>query len=162
MTKVIEYTKKLPAVVGSWPVQLPHCLRYAVVLVLAALLCACASTRLIQHGIQPEVKGTTPVSDIQVLYGEKVINFKGITRPGGGGGWNAPMPVPEAMTVKWTVDGERQEVVIPLSDKQSPFLLKNWILRFDAKRIEIFREEQTGPIDPVTHIQPRREVHVYP
>ncbi len=156
-------------------------LRRALALMLAVPMCACASARLIQHGIQPEVKGRTPVSDIQVLYGEKVIdfktpvdeiqvlygakviNFKGKHPPGSGGGWNAPMAVPAVMTVRWTVDNKRQEVSIALEGKvEKGHEIRNWILQFDGTHLELVREDEVGPIDPASHLEPRRRVKVYP
>lgn len=139
-----------------------------VVVALLAFLNACAGgsgmgSRVIEHGISTEIKGTQNIYDIEVLYGKEVISFKGIARPGGGGGWNAPMSVPNEMTVRWTTKGQRQEAVIPLTGKVSPtFLLKRWRLYFYDESLELWREEQTGPTSSLTGLQPRQSVKVYP
>ena len=142
---------------------LPRVMRGILAAICFALLPACASQQIIEHGIDVETKGTVPVYDIQVLYGKEVINFKGRRPPGSGGGWNAPMPVPEAMTVNWTVNRVRQQIMVPLKGKTSDtYLLKNWRLKFDGSDLELWREEQTGPTNPTTGIQPRHQVKVYP
>ena len=142
---------------------IPRMVRGVLVVISIALLVACASHRIIEHGIKYEVKGTQAINDLEVLYGKEVITFNGIRPPGSGAGWNAPMSVPKEMTVNWTVNGIRQQVTIPLSDKTSnTYLLKNWRWKFDGTDLELWREEQTGPTNPTTGLQPRHKIKVFP
>lgn len=142
---------------------LPRVMRGILVAICFALLPACASQQIIEHGIKPEVKGTQAIYDIEVLYGKEVINFRGMVRPGGGGGWNAPMPVPEAMTVNWTVNGVRQQITIPLMDKllaDKP--LENWRLVFYGEQLELWREVLIAPPATPTGLRPRQSTKVFP
>lgn len=142
---------------------LPRVMRGILVAICFALLPACASQQIIEHGIDVETKGTVPVYDIQVLYGKEVITFKGRRPPGSGGGWNAPMPVPEAMTVNWTVNGVRQQITIPLRDKllaDKP--LENWRLVFYGEQLELWREVLIAPPATPTGLRSRQLEKVFP
>ena len=122
-------------------------------------IAGCATQRLIEHGIDVDVKGSQAVHDIQVLYGEKVINFDGIRRPGSSGGWNAPMPIPDSMTVKWTVNNLVKEVVVPLNGKLSQAdRIANWRLYFYEDRLEVWRVDD----DPSSRYYFKAEVKVFP
>lgn len=122
-------------------------------------LAGCATNRLIEHGIDADVKGSQAIHDIQVLYGEKVINFEGIRPPGSSGGWNAPMPIPDSMTVKWTVNGIVKVVVVPLKGKLSHAdRIANWRLYFYGDQLEVWRVDD----DPASRYYFKPEVKVFP
>lgn len=126
-----------------------------------ALLCACANVGagVFEHGISPEVKGTQAINDIQVIYGAEVINFKGIRPPGSGGGWNAPMPIPDKMTVRWSISGQPQEVIVNLVGKTVPTnRLAKWRLRFFGEKLEVWRDDD----DPGSPYYFKPAVQVYP
>ena len=134
-------------------------LRLALLGLLFFVMTGCATNRLIEHGIQPQIKGTQPVYDIEVLYGKEVINFRGIRPPGSGGGWNAPMPIPDSMTVKWTVNNLVKEVVVPLNGKLSQAdRIANWRLYFYEDCLEVWRVDD----DPSSRYYFKAEVKVFP
>ena len=163
MNEELECRQK--GVSGRWPLYGARMRSWQLICILCVcvMVSSCASGRLIEHGIQPEVKGKLPVYDIQVIYGEKVINFRGIHQPGFGGGWDAPMPIPDVMIVRWTVQQEQKTVTIPLRARVHPrYEIRNWILRFDGRELELIREVATGRVDPVTYLEPRERMKVFP
>ncbi len=123
------------------------------------------------HGITVSNYDVPAIHDITVLYGEMVIKFAGVASPkrlpypNQGGLSNAVMPVPSEMTVIWFTEkgGAPHRVTIPLKGRLSPiYQLANWEIRFYGERIELWREDATGPINPHTYIQPREEKKVFP
>lgn len=142
---------------------LANLVRCALLAVCMGLLSACANHGVMQHGIKTDVKGTQTIYDIQVLYGKEVIDFTGIRPPGSGGGWNAPMPVPDEMTVMWTVDGVRQRITISLLDKvPAAYSIENWRLVFYGEKVELWREVLLAPPATPTGLRPRQLSKVFP
>jgi len=133
----------------------------AILLATAFFLCACANTGRIQHGIQIESKGPRSIYDVRVNYGEGLIRFRSIYGEGQGSGQGVIHPVPESMKLTWFVGGQPQEAIVPLKSNLSRHPLRNWVLKFYGERLEVWREEQTGPTNAYG-IQPRQEVKVYP
>jgi hypothetical protein len=142
---------------------------YAELLLLTALIqgCATPNSGSFEHGIAIENPGKGPVYDIVIFYGQRKIEFSGRTphNPAGGGLWNAGMPVPSEMTVIWRTEknGRDHRTTIPLKDKTS-FInrLANWKILFFEERIELWREDNTGPLNPYTMIWPREVKKVFP
>lgn len=142
-----------------------HMPRWILVFILLAsvLLTSCASDWRVQHGIFLMVKGTLPLYDIQVVYGDKVIEMPGKAAPGGGSGWNARMVVPEVMIVRWTAESERHEVTIPVKKKLDPdHPIENWILVFDAHRVELIRQVLLATSPMPIGLRSRGDTNVYP
>lgn len=123
------------------------------------VLSACATTRVVEHGIAPQVKGTQTVYDIHVVYGAKELRFDGKRPPGSGGGWTGYMPIPDEMLVSWTVNDERQTTRVTLRGKWDPAeKLANWQLHFDGRNLEVWRQDD----DPSSPYYRKRPVKVYP
>ena len=103
-----------------------------------------------------------PYMTFRLFMAQKSSTSGVFAPPGSGGGWNAPMPVPDKMTVRWTVNGQPQEVTFPLKDKLSGNSLENWRLRFFGERLEVWREELIAPPSTPTGLRPRKLVQVFP
>ncbi|MES2880045.1 MAG: hypothetical protein V4713_16660, partial [Pseudomonadota bacterium] len=111
------------------------------------------------HGLNIEVKGNQSIYNVEVLYGKEVIRFKNIYNPGGGSGWNAPMLIPDKMTVRWSVYGQEREVVVNLAGKTAPTnRLARWRLRFFGEKLEVWRDDD----DPGSQYYFKPAVQVYP
>jgi hypothetical protein len=134
-------------------------LRWPLVYISLFLVNACAHTNLVEHGIEMTVYGVSPVSDVKIAYGKEVISFPGVRRPGNGGLWNAPMPVPEQMSIVWTTSGQPNEVSIPLKDKLSKTdRIANWRLKFYGEQVELWRQDD----DPGNKYYFKPAIQVYP
>lgn len=136
------------------------------------LLAGCANTAIVEHGITICNRGAVNVYDIKVLYGDQEIGgglnpFRGVRPPSPScGGWGVRMSVPEEMTVTWYTDRAvppHRVVISELKSKVSRTReLQNWELRFNGDKVELWREEATGPRNPNTGLQPRQDVKVFP
>lgn len=125
----------------------------------ALLLGACASSRVIEHGIDISVQGLEPIFDVEILYGLRHIQFKGKRPPNSGGGWNAYMPIPDSMTVEWTSRGEQKRQVVSLQGKALPNnRLVNWRLEFNDGDFRVFRVDD----DPNSKYYFKKPVQIYP
>lgn len=138
-------------------------------LVLAILQQGCASvnTGSFEHGIAIANYGENPVYDITIFYGARKLEFAGRTPRdlAGGGLWNAGMFIPSEMTVLWHSEngGVEHRMTISLKDKVSKSnQLANWRIRFYGDRIELWREDNTGPLNRHTGIWPREVQKVFP
>ncbi|MDT8991457.1 hypothetical protein RQP54_11350 [Curvibacter sp. APW13] len=134
--------------------------RWGVAFVCAlGLLAGCASTAVVEHGIHIEVKGTEPVYDIAVSYGEREIKFADKTAVGSGSLWNAPMRIPDSMTVHWTVHGVRKSVEVSLVGKTADGeRLAKWNLVFEAEQLGVWRVDD----DPNSKYYFKKPVQVFP
>lgn len=122
------------------------------------LVAACAHRGFVEHGLSFRVY-ETPIDDLKITYGKVVVPFSGVSVPGSGSLWNAPMPIPEQMVVTWIATGKPQEVIIPLKGKlSSSDQIANWRLRFYGERMELWREDD----DPSSKHARKPSVKVYP
>ena len=76
------------------------------------------------------------------------------------------MPIPDEMIVIWYTDRAappHRVVISELRRKVSRTReLTNWEIHFNADKVELWREEATGPRNPNTYLQPRQDVRVFP
>lgn len=159
-------TKRLSLFTPRWLASL--CMAWLAVMLLAG----CANTAIVEHGIKTCNRGTVNVYDIKVLYGgQEVVSglnpFRGVTPPSPScGGWGVRMPVPDEMIVTWYTDRAappNRAVISELRSRVSrTHELQNWELRFNADKLEVWRQEATGPRNPNTYLQPRQDIRVFP
>ena len=132
-----------------------------VVLAASIFLTSCVSgaTRPLEHGIHANVKGAQTVRDIKILYGDQVVRFPNNYGPGAQSGWNAPMAIPDSMTVIWKVGDTTKEQVVPLKGKTvAQNRLANWQIYFFDERIEVWREDD----EPSSAYNFKPRVQIYP
>lgn len=142
---------------------------YAGLILTLGFLQGCATTNsgVFEHGIKVSNFGKEWVYDVKIQYGENVIpaEFLIASNPNGGFGWNAPMPIPDEMTITWHTEkiGPGHRTIIQLKNKLSDrHQLANWKIRFYGSRVELWREVKTGPLNPHTMLWPREEQKVFP
>jgi hypothetical protein len=122
------------------------------------LVTACAGAQIVEHGISVETQGDlAKVYDVQIDYGLRHISFPGAGR--GANLWNAPMPIPDSMTVQWTAREVRKKEIVVLKGKTSlSDQIANWKLVFVEDRLEVFRID----LDPSSKYYFKKPVQVYP
>ena len=132
----------------------------------AMLLAGCANTSKLEHAVGYLNVGAVSIYDIEVTYGQAVIPFKGQKLSRRSGGWGVRMPIQDQMTVTWHTDQATPPHHIAIAELRSKvsrsYELKNRELRFNADKLELWREEATGPHNPNTDLQPRQYVKVFP
>lgn len=136
------------------------------------LLAGCANTAVFEHGIKICNRGAVNVYDIKVLYADQEIGgrlnpFRGVTPPSPScSRWGVRVPVPDEMTVTWYTDRAAPPHRIAIAELRSKVSrsheLKSWEFRINADKLELWREEATGPHNPNTDLQPRQYVKVFP
>ena len=84
------------------------------------VLSACAIAQSLgdlEHGLSVANKGDSKIFDVVIQYGKITRKecVDGCPAKGGGGVWNAPMPIPDNMQVSWkTDDGQQYQVNAPV------------------------------------------------
>ena len=107
-------------------------------------LAACSTVQSlgeIEHGLSVANRGDSRISNVVIQYG-KVIRKECVPfcHPKSGGGvWNAPMPIPDAMRVTWeTSDGQKREATVPVKSRiKDRYRLRTLYLEFSGSQLSV-------------------------
>lgn len=107
-------------------------------------LAACSAVQSlgeIEHGLSVANKGDSRISNVVIQYG-KITRKECVPfcHPKSGGGvWNAPMSIPNAMQVTWeTSDGHKREVTVPVKSRiKDRYRLRTLYLEFSGSQLSV-------------------------
>jgi hypothetical protein len=106
-----------------------------------ALLAGCAGPLPFAHDVEIALLGDSPVQDLRIAYGSEDLAFPGTLPAHFRAVRSVHTALPRSMTVSWTVQGQPQNVVVPLHRQPPGFRLENWRVYIQDRKLEVWREE---------------------